>query len=217
MLRDARRRTRARLGLEVRTAPADAERLPFADDSFDLVLGHAVLHHIPDLRARVRRVRARARARAARCCSPGEPSRYGDRLASVPEALGQRRSRRCGAARSARGRAPRRAAAGPRRGARGRRRRARVRARRARARWRAGAGFEDVRVSGEELLANWFGWTNRTLEATRRARRRAVGVAPVRLPRLPAAAGARPPAARVAAAGGDLLQPDARRAQARRG
>jgi hypothetical protein len=29
-----------------------------------------------------------------------------------------------------------------------------------------GAGLEQVRVSGEELLANWFGWTNRTLEAT---------------------------------------------------
>ncbi|HEV2999037.1 MAG TPA: class I SAM-dependent methyltransferase, partial [Solirubrobacteraceae bacterium] len=28
------------------------------------------------------------------------------------------------------------------------------------------AGFQDVRVIGEELLANWFGWTNRTLEAT---------------------------------------------------
>ncbi len=26
------------------------------------------------------------------------------------------------------------------------------------------AGLIDVRVSGEELLANWFGWTNRTLE-----------------------------------------------------
>ena len=29
-----------------------------------------------------------------------------------------------------------------------------------------GAGFADVRVHGEELLANWFGWFNRTLEAT---------------------------------------------------
>ncbi len=38
-----------RLGLEVTTAPADAETLPFPDQSFDLVLGHAVLHHIPDL------------------------------------------------------------------------------------------------------------------------------------------------------------------------
>src|SRR5579859_5710314 len=38
-----------RLGLAVRTARADAESLPFADASFDLVLGHAVLHHLPDL------------------------------------------------------------------------------------------------------------------------------------------------------------------------
>jgi len=29
-----------------------------------------------------------------------------------------------------------------------------------------GAGFEEVRVTGEELLANWFGWTNRALEHT---------------------------------------------------
>ena len=28
------------------------------------------------------------------------------------------------------------------------------------------AGFTDVRVGGEELVANWFGWANRTLEAT---------------------------------------------------
>ena len=26
------------------------------------------------------------------------------------------------------------------------------------------AGFEDVRVIGEELSANWFGWFNRALE-----------------------------------------------------
>jgi hypothetical protein len=28
------------------------------------------------------------------------------------------------------------------------------------------AGFERVRVRGEELLANWFGWTSRVLEST---------------------------------------------------
>jgi hypothetical protein len=28
------------------------------------------------------------------------------------------------------------------------------------------AGFADVRVTGEELLASWFGWANRTLEST---------------------------------------------------
>ena len=31
---------------------------------------------------------------------------------------------------------------------------------------RSGAGFDGVNVRGEELLANWFGWANRTLEAT---------------------------------------------------
>ncbi len=72
------------LGLEVHTEAADAERLPFADESFDLVLGHAVLHHIPDL--------PRAFAEFARVLAPGgtllfagEPSRYGDRLAGVPK------------------------------------------------------------------------------------------------------------------------------------
>ncbi|MCA1682807.1 MAG: methyltransferase domain-containing protein [Actinobacteria bacterium] len=39
-----------RLGLSVRAARADAESLPFAEESFDLVLGHAVLHHLPNLR-----------------------------------------------------------------------------------------------------------------------------------------------------------------------
>ena len=46
----------ARLGLDVTTAPADAEGLPFPDESFDLVLGHAVLHHIPDLDQTMREI-----------------------------------------------------------------------------------------------------------------------------------------------------------------
>src|SRR3954452_11956607 len=38
-----------RLGVEVEPRAADAEALPFEDESFDLVFGHAVLHHLPDL------------------------------------------------------------------------------------------------------------------------------------------------------------------------
>ena len=30
------------------------------------------------------------------------------------------------------------------------------------------AGFADVTVRGEEMVANWFGWFNRTIEATAR-------------------------------------------------
>ena len=42
--------TAEELGLDVETVPADAEQLPFADGAFDLVLGHAVLHHLPSPR-----------------------------------------------------------------------------------------------------------------------------------------------------------------------
>ena len=71
----------------VETRQADAEELPFEDESFDLVLGHAVLHHIPDL--------SKAFSEFDRVLRPGgaivfcgEPSAYGDRLAAVPKRIG---------------------------------------------------------------------------------------------------------------------------------
>jgi ubiquinone/menaquinone biosynthesis C-methylase UbiE len=152
-----------RLGLEVRTEQVDAERLPFDDESFDLVLGHAVLHHIPDLQ--------RAFAEFSRVLAPGgtvlfagEPSRYGDRLARVPKrAAGAlaplwRRALRARPTSSQAEEAADAALEGfvdvhafaPGELARAAR----------------SAGFADIRITGEELLANWFGWTNRTLEAT---------------------------------------------------
>jgi SAM-dependent methyltransferase len=155
-----------RLGLEVHTVNADAERLPFADGSFDLVLGHAVLHHIPDLR--------KAFTEFARVLTPGgtvlfagEPSRYGDRLARVPKRTAGAvaplwraalRARPAGWAGTGSGGASDAAlesvvdvhAFAP----------GELRA------FAQGAGLVRVRVRGEELLANWFGWTNRTLEAT---------------------------------------------------
>jgi len=152
-----------RLGLEVQTEPADAERLPFADASFDLVLGHAVLHHIPDL--------PRAFAEFERVLAPGgtvlfagEPSRYGDRLANVPKRVASAVSPLWRRAISAR-RAPAGDHAQPDAALEGV---VDVHAFAPGELTQAarGASFVDVRVSGEELLANWFGWTNRTLEAS---------------------------------------------------
>jgi ubiquinone/menaquinone biosynthesis C-methylase UbiE len=152
-----------RLGLEVHTEPADAERLPFADESFDLVFGHAVLHHIPDL-AQAFREFARVLAEGGTVMFAGEPSRQGDRLARVPKRFATTIAPAWRRAMGA-GRAPEIAPGESDEALEGV---VDVHAfspgelsRVARA-----AGLQDVRVSGEELLANWFGWTNRTLEAT---------------------------------------------------
>lgn len=153
------------LGLDVETVATDAERLPFGDETFDLVLGHAVLHHIPDL--------GRAAAEFLRVLQPGgtvvfcgEPSRYGDQIAAVPK-------------RTAMATAPlwRRAVGAGKRSDRGgadpdygHALEAEVDVHafdpRALKRTFADAGFGDVRVRGEELLANLYGWWLRTVEST---------------------------------------------------
>jgi len=152
------------LRLPVRTVTSDAEHLPFDDGSFDLVVGHAILHHIPDLAegfAEFHRI-LRPGGTLAFC---GEPSRYGDLLSAIPK-------------RSALLAAPvwRRLVGASRR----------RRDREAEANGHAlerevdvhafspgvlrhlatGAGFDQVRVRGEELLASIHGWTMRTLEST---------------------------------------------------
>src|SRR5436305_930171 len=76
--------TAHRLGLDVRTARADAESLPFPDGSFDLVLGHAVLHHLPNLDQAFAEFH-RVLAPGGHIVFAGEPSRFGDRLASWPK------------------------------------------------------------------------------------------------------------------------------------
>jgi ubiquinone/menaquinone biosynthesis C-methylase UbiE len=154
-----------RLGLDVRAARADAESLPFSDESFDLVVGHAVLHHLPDL--------PRAFAEFNRVLRPGgmiafagEPSRIGDRLAAIPKhgagmlAPVWRTVLRADPAPLLPAHEPAHDHAlesyvdihafSPDDLTRYARR----------------AGFEDVLVRGEELVANLFGWFNRALEAT---------------------------------------------------
>jgi SAM-dependent methyltransferase len=161
---DALRANAARMGLEVETAVCAAEELPFEDGSFDLVLGHAILHHIPDLEQAFAEMRRVLRP-GGLVLFAGEPSARGDRLAAIPKRAGLRVAPLW---------------------------RAIVRARPAPdahgdpddgeslepfvdvhafvpgdlERAATAAGLADVRVQGEELVANWFGWFNRTLEAS---------------------------------------------------
>jgi ubiquinone/menaquinone biosynthesis C-methylase UbiE len=162
---DALRANADRLGIDVDAVACDAERLPFEDGSFDLVFGHAVLHHLPNLDQAFSEFR-RVLKPGGVIAFAGEPSRYGDQIASYPKRFAHRAAPAW---------------------------RALVRARPAMEGHSDGgaenhqlesqvdvhaftpqdlsqhakaAGFEDVRVRGEELLANWFGWTNRGLEAS---------------------------------------------------
>ena len=161
---DALRANAERLGIEVETVACDAAQLPFDDASFDLLLGHAVLHHLPEL--------GRSFAEFMRVLRPGgvllfagEPSRYGDRIAAVPKRAGLAAAPLWRLAVGARATAGGNGAppddhllesmvdvhaftpADLERHA-------------------GAAGFADVRVRGEELLANMFGWFNRTVESS---------------------------------------------------
>ncbi len=154
---------------QVTAVRADAESLPFADASFDLVLGHAVLHHLPDLDRAFAEFR-RVLKPGGRILFAGEPSRIGDHVAKLPKYAAAAAAPLWRAALRA---APAQQTSGP--------------APCAHAdhelesevdvhafapadlcRVAAAAGFADVTVRGEELVANWFGWFNRGLEATAR-------------------------------------------------
>src|SRR3954470_12397202 len=80
-----------RLGLSglVETVAADGERLPFADESFDLVFGHAVLHHLPDLDQAFSEFK-RVLKPGGMLVFAGEPSRHGDRIAAYPKRAAMR-------------------------------------------------------------------------------------------------------------------------------
>ena len=79
MVEVARRNAR-NLGYEVSGEVVDAESLPFDDNTFDLVVGHAVLHHIPDLEGAMREV-MRVLRPGGRFVFAGEPTERGDVVA----------------------------------------------------------------------------------------------------------------------------------------
>ncbi|MET0741399.1 MAG: class I SAM-dependent methyltransferase [Candidatus Nanopelagicales bacterium] len=68
------------LGFHIEGRVADAETLPYDDESFDLVVGHAVLHHIPDVAQAMSEV-LRVLKPGGRFVVAGEPTEKGDWVA----------------------------------------------------------------------------------------------------------------------------------------
>jgi ubiquinone/menaquinone biosynthesis C-methylase UbiE len=163
------------LGLDdrVSTVHTEAEGLPFPDESFDLVFGHAVVHHLPDLQESFNEF-FRVLRPGGMIFFAGEPSERGDRLARIPKRVGHklsplwRKGLRVG--QLSRQEAEKVAA--------GERSQEYIEGHAVEhlvdvhaftpgdlSRYARTAGFEQVHVIGEELTANWFGWFNRALEA----------------------------------------------------
>lgn len=152
-----------RVGVKVRGRRADAETLPYADETFDLVIGHAVLHHLPDVPGALREA-YRVLRPGGLFVIAGEPTRIGNAIVGVA---------RCGSARAYKAFA--RVAPGEwlaRRGVSGDPEAALeahvdlhefhphiVRG------WLRDAGFTDLNVRTEEFVSGLFGWSVRTIEA----------------------------------------------------
>lgn len=157
----------AQAGLVVTGQVADVESLPYDDASFDLVVGHAVLHHVPDVEQAFREI-VRVLRPGGRFVVCGEPTRVGDRVARTLSRLTWETSTRVTALPGLRSRWARpraeldessRAAAlewvvdlhtfDPHE----------------LARMALRGGAIDVHTVTEELTAAWFGWPVRTFES----------------------------------------------------
>lgn len=169
-----------RLGIDVRARVADAEALPYPDAAFDLVIGHAVIHHLPNLPAAFSEFRRVLRP-GGRLVIAGEPTQLGDRVANrIKQAA------RVGVKLAAVVFGADRVLADPMAGLDD--------AQRCAAALETqvdlhiftpeqveqlahDAGFIGVTTVTEELTANWFGWATRTVEAMLKQ-----GVLPARYP-----------------------------------
>jgi len=164
-------RNGAEHGLTIATRQGDAESLPYDDDSFDLIIGHAFIHHLPVPGAAIREMH-RVLKPGGTLVIAGEPTELGDKMSWVVKRNTYRAFRAVTAVPGIN------------------------RVRKPSLRERGGSatdealaaleyevdlhtfrprdvehlarlvGFREVAVVTEELTANWFGWAVRTIEGS---------------------------------------------------
>lgn len=163
------RRNGAEHGLDIATRHGDAEALPYEDDTFDLVVGHAFIHHLPVPGAALREM-FRVLKPGGTLVIAGEPTRLGDRMSWVVKRTTWRTFRaftslpglselRKPSIREAGGSAADEVLAGLEHEVDLHTFRPAEVEQMARL-----VGFGEVRVVTEELTANWLGWSVRTIE-----------------------------------------------------
>lgn len=73
------------LDVRVHVKRSELEKLDYPDNQFDIVVGHAILHHIPDVRQGLAEI-FRVLAPGGICMLAGEPTLNGDRLGRLARA-----------------------------------------------------------------------------------------------------------------------------------
>jgi ubiquinone/menaquinone biosynthesis C-methylase UbiE len=170
---DVCRRNGAEHGLDITTRQGDAEALPYDDATFDLVMGHAFIHHLPVPGAALREM-FRVLKPGGTLVIAGEPTELGDRVSwavkrttyrafmaatSLPVLRGIRKPSLAESG----GSTMDQVLAGLEHEVDLHTFRPRDVEHMARL-----AGFGEVKVVTEELTSNWFGWAVRTIEGSTR-------------------------------------------------
>jgi len=144
----------------------DAEKLPFDDDFFDLVVGHAVLHHLPDVEASFREA-FRVLKPGGALVIAGEPTRIGFAIVGLAKRATAIAMKTVGARFGLTRKPAKKGDADPEAALE-----AHVDLHEFHPHMvEAGAkkaGFEPVRIETEEFVSGIFGWLVRTIEALAR-------------------------------------------------